>query len=107
MDEQTKRFLELETMSGKDTLKIIEMTTKNLEHDINLVVKVVVGFERDERSCIQVNSYKTAMHATERLFMKERLFRQQISLSDFKKFSQPPQHSEIIILIRWQPSTLI
>lgn len=37
MDEQTKRFFELETMSGKDTLKIIEMTTKNLEHDINLV----------------------------------------------------------------------
>ena len=68
-------FFELETMSGKDTLKIIEMTTKNLENDINLVVEVVARIERDERSCIWVNSYKTALHATEKLFMKERLFR--------------------------------
>ena len=75
MDEQAKWFFELETMSGKDTQKIIEMTTKNLENDINLVVEVVARFERDERSCIWVNSYKTALHATEKLFMKEGLFR--------------------------------
>ena len=31
MDEQAKWFFELETMSGKDTLKIIEMTPKMVQ----------------------------------------------------------------------------
>ena len=50
MDEQTKWFFELETTSGKDTLKIIEMTTKNLEHYLNLVDKVVAEFEKIDSS---------------------------------------------------------
>lgn len=34
MDEQRKKFLEMETTLGKDAVKTAEMTTKYLEHYI-------------------------------------------------------------------------
>lgn len=46
VEEQRTRFLEMECTLDKDSGKIVEMITKYLEHDINLVVKVVAGFER-------------------------------------------------------------
>ena len=50
MDEQRKWFLEVVSFPGKDTVKTVEMTAKDLEYYINLVGKAVGGFERIDSS---------------------------------------------------------
>ena len=52
MDEHKKKkwFLKMEFTPSEDAMKIVEMTTKNLEHYLNLVDKVVAEFEKIDSS---------------------------------------------------------
>ena len=43
-----KVFLEMESASGEDVVKTVEMTTEDLECYINLVDKAAAGFERTD-----------------------------------------------------------
>ena len=47
MDEQRQWLPELESTAGEDTMKIVEMTSKDLEYDIHLVDKAVAWFENN------------------------------------------------------------
>ena len=50
MDEQKKRFLGMESISGKDSVETVEMTTNYTDYYINLVYKAVAVFERTDSS---------------------------------------------------------
>ena len=70
MDEQGKWFLEMQSTSSEDVMKMIEMKTKDLEYHINLLDKAVAGFERIA-SNFKRTSTETALNTVEKWFLKE------------------------------------
>lgn len=104
-------FLEMESPSGKDAMKTVTMTTKDLEQYMNLVDKVAAGFERIdygfERSSTMsamlsnsIRHYREIIHES-----KSQLMWQTSVLSYFEKLAQLPHPSATTTLLRQQPST--
>ena len=96
MDEQRKWFLEMNSTHGEEAVKIVEMTTKDLEYYINLVDKAAAGFERLDSNFERgytmgkilsnsVSYYKDIIHERDCQSMQQTSL-----LSYFKRLPQPP-----------------
>ena len=75
LDEQRKWFLEMEPTCDDYSVKIIEMTTKDLECFMNLVDKAAAWFGRLTpilKEVLWIKCDQTAFYATEKSFIKGR-----------------------------------
>ena len=110
MDEQRKWFLEMESTPGKDAMKTVEMTTKDLDYYINLFDKTAVVCDRIgsnfERSSTvgEMLSNSTARYRETVHEKRSQTMQHTSLLSYLKKLPQPPQPSATPALISQQPS---
>lgn len=111
MDEQRKWFLKIKSAPIEDSLRIVEMTTKDLKYDINLDDKAVPKLgeiDSNFQSCAVGKMLSKIISCyTEIVCERKNQSVQHTSfLSYCKKFPQPPQLSAATILISQQSSTL-
>lgn len=94
-NEQRVWFLKMECTLGKDAVKNLEMTTKDLEYYMSLVGKAAAGFERTNSNLESSTGAKTASRATKKSFVKRRVNRcsKLHSCLIFKKLPPSPHPS--------------
>ena len=97
--------------SGEGAGKTVEMTTKDLEYYINLVVKAVPGFERvnfnfEGGFTVGKMLSKSTTCYTETTYVGKSHSVQQQRLSYFEKVPQPPQPLAVTTPVSQQPSTV-
>ena len=68
----------MDSTTGEDAMKIVDMKTKDLEYYINLEDKAAVEVERidssfERSSTLWVKCHQTVLYATDKLFMKGRV----------------------------------
>ena len=97
MDEQRKCFLEMESTLGEDAVKIVKMTTKDLEYYINFIDKAGMGFERIDPN-FERRSTVGKMLANSTSCCRE-------VTSHFEKLSQSPHPSATTTLISQLPTS--
>lgn len=103
MDEQRKWFLERESTPSEDTVKITDMTTKDLEYHMNLVDKAFVGCERTdsefERSSTVAKMLLTSITHHRETVVKGRIDHSKLHrcliLRNLHNLQQPPLGSVI------------
>ena len=112
MNEQRKWFLEIESTPCKDAVKIVEITTKDLDYYINLVDKSETEFESIDSNFYRhstVDKMLSNSIACYRIIICKRKSQSMLQtslLSYFKKLSQPPKPSGTTTLISHQSLTL-
>ena len=81
----------MDSTPGEDVVKIVKMTTKNLEYHRNLMIKQLQGWRGPNpnlKLVLWIKCYQTALHATER---KSQSMWPTSLLSYLKKCPRPPQ----------------
>ena len=107
MGERRRWFLETQSI-GEDAAKIVEVITKDLEHDRNSVDKAVAGSERIEsnfgRSSVGKMLSNSVSCYREITDERESQSVQQTSLLSYLRNHQSPQPSATTTLVSRQPS---
>ena len=113
MDEQRKWFLEMELTPGEDAVELVEITTKDLEYDRNLVDKAVACSRRTDsnvESSTVDKMLSNSITCYEKSLVKgSQLMWQTSLLSYFKKLHSHPnlQQQPPAINTEARPSTRI